>query len=314
MRISDLDRRILGELRKDCRTTYEKLSRKTGTHLNTIANRIKKLEKEGIIIGYRAALDYYKLGYGIFAVLYIKMLHNSKSEEQSIKRIISMPETTTMATTSGSYDLVVVVRVKNFEDLIRVQERIGQERFITDMRTEIILEEYKRIEDFNPFLRRKKPAKCKRTGTSRPLDRLDIKILEELRKDGKATLRKISEVTDAPITTIKDRIKRLEDDRFILCCVADIDFFKLGYQNLVHFRFTTPPKDKNKIIKKVNAMQDILALYAASGPFTLHAAFLSKGSEHLEKNIRKLREMGVVRTDIYMVRKIHKFNAFNPLA
>jgi len=55
-------KKVLDVLSEDARLSYAEIARKTGLHKNTIANVIKQLEQDKVILGYRPVVDYEKLG------------------------------------------------------------------------------------------------------------------------------------------------------------------------------------------------------------------------------------------------------------
>ena len=59
-------------------------------------------------------------------------------------------------------------------------------------------------------------------------DDLDHKILRLLQRNGKLTYEEIGEMVDRSPSTIRDRIKKLEDNRTILGYSAIIDQGKVG--------------------------------------------------------------------------------------
>ncbi|MGN0658223.1 MAG: Lrp/AsnC family transcriptional regulator [Emergencia sp.] len=69
--IDDIDRKILSRLRRNARTPLKELSADVFLTTPAVSSRIEKLEKEGYIKGYHAALDMEKLGYGIKAFIMI---------------------------------------------------------------------------------------------------------------------------------------------------------------------------------------------------------------------------------------------------
>ncbi len=66
------DIRILVELQKDARQSFAELGRKVGLSLPAAAERVRKLEDSGVILGYRAEVDAGKLGYPITAFIRLK--------------------------------------------------------------------------------------------------------------------------------------------------------------------------------------------------------------------------------------------------
>ncbi len=61
--LDEVDRRILHELQKDARNnTTKELSEKVDVSATTVGNRIRRLEEDGVIVGYHPQLDYAKTG------------------------------------------------------------------------------------------------------------------------------------------------------------------------------------------------------------------------------------------------------------
>jgi Lrp/AsnC family transcriptional regulator, leucine-responsive regulatory protein len=63
------DTRILEELQRDARISMAELSRKVHLSQPAVTERVRKLEIAGYIKGYRAVVDYQRLGYGIRALV-----------------------------------------------------------------------------------------------------------------------------------------------------------------------------------------------------------------------------------------------------
>jgi DNA-binding Lrp family transcriptional regulator len=55
--LDELDKKILNDLRRNCRVSYQELSRKYGISANAIRRRIINLEESGVISGYSIALS-----------------------------------------------------------------------------------------------------------------------------------------------------------------------------------------------------------------------------------------------------------------
>lgn len=63
------DGRILGELQRDARITMAELGRRVHLSQPAVTERVRKMEMSGVIKGYRAEVDYQRLGYGIRAIV-----------------------------------------------------------------------------------------------------------------------------------------------------------------------------------------------------------------------------------------------------
>jgi Lrp/AsnC family transcriptional regulator, leucine-responsive regulatory protein len=70
--LDDLNLRILGELRADGRIGLAELGRRIGLSAPAVSERIRRLERAGVIEGYRAHLDPASLGFPVSAVVRIR--------------------------------------------------------------------------------------------------------------------------------------------------------------------------------------------------------------------------------------------------
>jgi Lrp/AsnC family transcriptional regulator, leucine-responsive regulatory protein len=66
------DRRIIGELTTDGRVPLAELGRRVSLSSPAVAERVRRLERAGVITGYRAELDPRMLGYQLTAIVRIK--------------------------------------------------------------------------------------------------------------------------------------------------------------------------------------------------------------------------------------------------
>jgi Lrp/AsnC family transcriptional regulator, leucine-responsive regulatory protein len=87
MTIDELDKRVLKELTKNARQTSLELSRKLKATERVVRYRIQKLEKDGVILGYRTALDTTKLGLRYYK-LFIQMKNASAASFATIRTYI----------------------------------------------------------------------------------------------------------------------------------------------------------------------------------------------------------------------------------
>jgi Lrp/AsnC family leucine-responsive transcriptional regulator len=64
--------RILAELEANARLTLADLGRRIGMSPPAVAERVQRLERAGVIVGYRAEIDPRALGYGVAAVVRVR--------------------------------------------------------------------------------------------------------------------------------------------------------------------------------------------------------------------------------------------------
>ena len=130
--MDDLDKKILGELQKDARVPFRKISELHGISIGTVHNRLKKLKEDGILKGFVPILDNQRLGFTIVALVYIKV---DGGHLPSIKEELEkFPEINVIFQTSGIYDLVLIARFQNMIDFSAFNNKISK---INNMKAEV---------------------------------------------------------------------------------------------------------------------------------------------------------------------------------
>jgi len=71
-RFDSTDRKIIGELTSDGRVSLAELGRRVSLSSPAVAERVQRLERAGVITGYRAEVDPRTLGYQLTAIVRIK--------------------------------------------------------------------------------------------------------------------------------------------------------------------------------------------------------------------------------------------------
>src|SRR4029450_4530559 len=66
------DRKIIGELAEEGRISNAELGRRVNLSSPAVAERVRRLERAGVITGYRAELDPRMLGYSLTAIVRVK--------------------------------------------------------------------------------------------------------------------------------------------------------------------------------------------------------------------------------------------------
>ena len=118
--LDDKDLRILDVLQKQGRITLRELARKVGSPVTTVHSRVKRLEKAGIIRAYRAVLSPEKLGLKTLAFVLVSFSGESGvSQREVARKIADLPEVQEVHIITGTWDILVKVRVSDVEDLGR---------------------------------------------------------------------------------------------------------------------------------------------------------------------------------------------------
>lgn len=139
--LDEVDLQLLKLLQADGRITNADLAKKVGLSPPSVLQRVRALEKAGIVRGYSAILDPDRLGYKIMALVQISLsLHQDMPIERFRRQIREIEEVVECYHVSGDYDflLKVVVRdMRAYEALIR--EKISRIRGIRQINSSFIL-------------------------------------------------------------------------------------------------------------------------------------------------------------------------------
>lgn len=114
MKLDTTDRRILELLQQDSKMTTKELALHISLSPTAIYERIKKMEKEGVISGYSAILDREKAGRGFVVFCHIKLLqHRHEYVVKFEREVIKFEEVLECYNVSGDYDYLLKVMVSD---------------------------------------------------------------------------------------------------------------------------------------------------------------------------------------------------------
>ncbi|WP_338375443.1 Lrp/AsnC family transcriptional regulator [uncultured Flavobacterium sp.] len=111
-----IDKKLLVYLQQDAKKTTKELSLKLNLSVTAIYERIKKLEREGIISKYVALLDRKKIDKGFMVICNIKLVqHNVNSVTTFEKEIVKLDEVLECYHVSGDYDYIIKIYVTDMD-------------------------------------------------------------------------------------------------------------------------------------------------------------------------------------------------------
>ena len=114
----ELDRAILEELQANGRISNADLARKIHLSQPAVHNRIKRLEKKGIIQHYTAILDRDVVGYDLLCFVHISMdSHTAEIFAEFEQCVRSKPQITECHRLTGEYDALLKIVMRNRKEL-----------------------------------------------------------------------------------------------------------------------------------------------------------------------------------------------------
>ena len=111
------DSRILAELQADARITMAELGRRVHLSQPAVAERVRKLEAQGVIKGYHARVNPAALGKNLLVFVEITLAQKSEHIFKKVRdELQNMPEVLECHLISGSFDYLVKVRLTDMSE------------------------------------------------------------------------------------------------------------------------------------------------------------------------------------------------------
>lgn len=112
-----IDKKLLQLLQADTKKTTKELSVKLNLSITAVYERIKKLEREGIIDKYVALINRNKINKGFVVFCHIKLIQHSKDFLTKFENeVVKLTEVLECFHVSGDYDYILKVCVKDMEE------------------------------------------------------------------------------------------------------------------------------------------------------------------------------------------------------
>lgn len=119
--LDSINRRLLDELQRDGRAPFAELGRRVGLSAPAVAERVGRLERDGVITGYRAVVDPKALGYALAAVVRVRPFAR---QIHKIPEIASeTPEIVECERITGEDCFMLRLHVRTMDDLEPVLDR-----------------------------------------------------------------------------------------------------------------------------------------------------------------------------------------------
>lgn len=119
----DLDRRLILLLQANARDSTATLARKLGVARTTVVARIARLEASGRIVGYTARLGGDAAGRSVQAFVGITV--SPKAGREVVRRLTELPELRQLASVSGEFDYMALLRADTTARLDALLDEIG---------------------------------------------------------------------------------------------------------------------------------------------------------------------------------------------
>jgi Lrp/AsnC family leucine-responsive transcriptional regulator len=119
--LDPINRRLLQELQADARVTMAELGRRINLSAPAVAERVQRLERAGVITGYRAEVDPKAIGFPIAAVVRVRPTTRQLQKIPELAREI--PEVVDCHRITGEDCFFVKLHLRSMDDLEEILDR-----------------------------------------------------------------------------------------------------------------------------------------------------------------------------------------------
>ena len=137
--MDDKDRAILSILQRDDRTGYAEIGAKVKLAASSVYERVKRMERHGVIRGYGIKVDGGSLGLSVTAFVNVA---TRAAASELVPRLAVFPEVEDCYSIAGADSLLLKVRTRTTRDLEHLLERMRSTLGVERTRTTVVLDTY----------------------------------------------------------------------------------------------------------------------------------------------------------------------------
>ena len=139
--LDGLDLAILEELNLDARRSHREIASHLSVSPTTVASRVERMEREGVIRGYIPLLDDERLGFDLTATIGIRISKGRLREVE--ERLAKDPRAYAIFDVTGDFDALLIGRFRDRRDLDRFVKHALQDPYIERTNTQVVLNRVK---------------------------------------------------------------------------------------------------------------------------------------------------------------------------
>jgi len=136
--MDEIDRRILELLVADGRASVTSLAERVGLGASATSERLRRLERAGVIAGFRAEIDPVAIGRSIDTLIDIQLAPGSSFGHLD-GDLASLPEIVDAVHVTGQWDYQLRARCRSIEDLEHLIRRLKEDLGVRETSTRVVL-------------------------------------------------------------------------------------------------------------------------------------------------------------------------------
>lgn len=284
------DEKILYELDKNARTPNSIIAKAVNISKDSVGYRIKNLEKNKIIRGYKTLIDVSKLKYQLFRVYFKLIDTNEKDLEKIINYLKNEKNSWWIAKIDGSWDFAFAHWSKQNKDFYKFLFEFLK-KFRKNIKEKLIcpIIEYKEYPRKYLTNSKKNETIKNETVNEIKIDDLDINILKSLSKNARISILELARNFSMDSKTIINRIKKLKTKKIIMGYKVDLDVSKLGRDfYTIGINLNNFSKFK-EIENEIMALKEFTAKAISIGGYDIEFDLEINNTERYYEIIKKLK-------------------------
>jgi len=282
------DKKILVLLSEYSRMPLSEIAKKVQLSRDTVAYRINRMQKLGVILGFYPEIDFKRLGYNLYHVFFLIDETNKEKQQQLINTLVEHPNTRSVIQYSDRWDIELILIAKDIEEFDSIVTDIAGKFSSIIMEKEKLAQIGTYYSILFPYEFYKEIGEIKVPGqieeSDYKPDQKDMQILKVLAKDCRQSTYEIAKHVSLSADAVGLRIKRLYKTGVIKKFTILANLTNLGYSwytfslqmkvfdKTCESKFKTFVKDHPNIIKAVKVLGawDLLLYIISEGPRDFH--------------------------------------------
>ncbi|MFZ0216491.1 MAG: Lrp/AsnC family transcriptional regulator [Candidatus Dormiibacterota bacterium] len=118
------DLAVLDLLLRDARASQRRIGREVGMSAPAVGERIARLERAGVITGYRVVVDRAQIGFSLTAYVSVTWVDAARDPSRILQELRSFPEIEDASIVAGPMDVILRLRARDHEHLRELLYRI----------------------------------------------------------------------------------------------------------------------------------------------------------------------------------------------
>lgn len=139
--LDDTDMKILSLLRKDARLSFREIGKRINISTGTVSERVKQMQRAGVIKGFVTAVDPEKLGCNVTMLLELSIGHETtlaKFDEQ----LTGLDEVCCIHHVTGELDMMVLVRCHDQTHAVEFLDRFRTLDDVVSLKSHMVLRSF----------------------------------------------------------------------------------------------------------------------------------------------------------------------------